>query len=629
MPKTEAKTKAKPRLKNNKSKILESLIGEDEQNHNGVDHDESGANSIQKLVREQLKDITPNTDEYDEDGEERHPDETIQLSGPEYIREKVRAEDEMVIDDLIRNIPRNQGYYILLYRELSPNQYELKERIDHFHNWADLEWEIASLVRRNTERSPRKWGSGRYRVIFKRERGLRGPKYDPIDFIIDAGDGADMEKVGVVDPAVSAEAQLEHLSKLMNTMKGVMPTPTDPNQVQQQLAQSFMQGLQAKASDSSAASNQTNQMMMLMMGMMKEFVTAMRPTADVTPKESMSDTLVKTLTIMKEMGVLPNPNQSHRNGLVESLTELKAIGVDPFKQQDTMAQLQQIKTMASILQDITGGGGSGERPSLGEKLVDTLVPMVPEILTNIKGLSDNYLRAQTINVARAPGVNLTPQHQAVPYQPQPQPQRQPAINENEAIMGGISGGRDPKQPSSAQESDDMIFKAFLSKFKAAMLAQNTDFFTELTMTVQKTSEGRQLLESVARGQVATPMLVMIIQQWGGTEFADPAIQEKLVAYADEYRKWVIWVAQEQVKAAMQAQSPSRTDQASPAPSQATVPSQPPATANGAAGAMVTGKCGTCGSEYEYDSLDQYQQDNGTCDSEENGQVCGGTILVST
>src|SRR3989304_6862853 len=133
------------------------------------------------LIKEEVARL--NADHPDDD--ELHPSDFKVVRDKQLGQAEV-ADDERVLDELLASIPRNQGYYLKLYKELRPTDFEFKLRVDNYDTWTDLEWEISSLVRAYTDKQPNKWGSGRYRIIIWRDGGVRGPKYKPIDFMIDA-----------------------------------------------------------------------------------------------------------------------------------------------------------------------------------------------------------------------------------------------------------------------------------------------------------------------------------------------------------------------------------------------------------------------------------------------------------
>lgn len=90
-----------------------------------------------------------------------------------------------VLDKLLAELP-DAGYYLKLYKEVEPNSFEFKLQISNWHEWTDLEAEVAKIVKMYSEASPEQWGSGTYRVIPFLEGFVNKPKMKPVDFKIDA-----------------------------------------------------------------------------------------------------------------------------------------------------------------------------------------------------------------------------------------------------------------------------------------------------------------------------------------------------------------------------------------------------------------------------------------------------------
>lgn len=552
-----------------------------------------------------------------------HADEELQMgdipSGPaEFARGAVHR-DECVIDELLASVPKNQGYYLKLYRVVGPNQFELKERIDTYDGWSDLEWEVTSIVRHRTKQQPSKWGSGSYRVVIWREGGLRGTKYRPIDLFVDAQDPDVLDQKTdppMLDPTEAFRNNMGTFSEMMNAMRMIMPQQVNPADMQKQMGDSFRQGLAASANESTQTTNAMAMMMTTMMTMMKEMITTIRPPTDVTPREDPSSMLSKTLSVMRDMGMMP---QHHKEkSLGETMIELKAMGFDPFKQNDPLAQINQMKSIAGLLTDFMGAGGA-EKPTLAEKLVDAIIPIVPSVLSNIKGLSDNYVQLQSKPQLIQPSVPSPPMVNG-PQPPRDNFNPSPSTPQHETIMGGISGGLGPAQPTETgqtqggqtQGEPNMLVQIFFGKVKRAVMSQDVNFFTELTQQIQNTEGGIPLLRALASGELPVEQFMVLVNSWSQGLFLDPQGQASLKQYTETYKLWL----QEQIAKQQQAQ--------------ATMAQHTTTNGNGHAqqqappSAVIAGKCIICNAEYEYDTEQQFEM--GTlCDEQINGTECGGQI----
>lgn len=324
--------------------------------------------------------------------------------GPRSFARGMADRDQMVIDELLASLPKNQGYYLKLYKEIMPNKFELKERFDSFDTWTDLEMEVAEYVKAMTKRlGSRKWGSGSYRVVVWRKNGMReAGKYPPVDIIVDAGDadtGAD-PVVGKVDAMETTNEQLSALGNMLTAIKGIVPPAPDPNIQFQALAQAFAQG-KGEQKDGN------NMMMTMMMTMMTAIMTSMKdmaianraqPTAPAAP--AFEDSLGKMMGMLKDFGVVGQQPEKAKS-LVDQLAELKLLGIDLTKRDDAIDMLAKMKTILGSVTDLVPTNGKVERPGIMEKLIDAIAPHVPKMLGDIKSITDNAALAQALQAKQA------------------------------------------------------------------------------------------------------------------------------------------------------------------------------------------------------------------------------------
>ena len=326
--------------------------------------------------------------------------------GPRAFARTMQDKDQLVIDELLASLPKNQGYYLKLYREILPGKWELKETINNYDTWTDMELEIAERVKAMTRKfGPKKWGSGLYRVVVWRQGGIRERnKYPPTDIIVDAGDDADAAEHmhrGKVDPAEAMNEQLHAFSNMMTAMKGFMPNAVDPNLQFQAIVQSFLAGKDEKRE---AARQDTNAMTTMMTTMMSSMMTLMTTMLQQRngPTEGASKSFEEQMSAM--MGILKNfgfgqPQQPKT--LVEQITEMKMLGWDPTQKEDTIDQIAKLKAMTGALMDVLPSNGQApERPGIFEKLVDALAPHVPKIFSDMKAITENAALAQQMQQMR-------------------------------------------------------------------------------------------------------------------------------------------------------------------------------------------------------------------------------------
>jgi len=330
------------------------------------------------------------------------PDRDLGMHGPRAFQANMRDKDQMVIDELLASLPKNQGYYLKLYREILPGKYELKERIDNYDTWTDMELEIAERVKAMTRKfGAKKWGSGLYRVVVWRNGGIReGNKYPVIDVIVDAGDTEDAAanlSTGRVDAAEAANEQMNALGNMLKAVETIMPRAVDPNIQFQAIVQAFTAG-------KGEQQNSGNQMMTLMMTMMTGMMTSMMEMAkgngqrNGAPEPAFEERMAKMLEMMKLMGLGQTPVPK---GLGEQLAELKLLGLDPFKKEDTIEQIAKLKALTGSLMDVMPNNGQQvERPGIFEKLIDAVAPHVPKIFADIRAITDNAALAQKLQAVR-------------------------------------------------------------------------------------------------------------------------------------------------------------------------------------------------------------------------------------
>lgn len=337
--------------------------------------------------------------------------------GPGAFAHNMRDKDQMVIDELLAGLPKNQGYYLKLYKEIMPGKYELKEKIDQYDTWTDMELEVSERVKAMTRKfGSAKWGSALYRVIIWRNGGIREKnKYPPIDVIVDAGDLADAAgnmHTGKVDPMEAANEQMNALGNMLKAVETIMPRAVDPNIQFQAIVQAFTAGKGEKAQNEMTSTQMMMAMMTTMMtGMMETMKTAMAPRPDVNAAKPFEEQMANMMNIMKGFGF---GAPAAPKGLVEQMAEMKLLGFDPFKREDTIEQIAKLKAMTGALVDVMPQGQNVERPGIFEKLIDALAPHVPKIFADLKSITDNAALAQKMQAIR-----LAQQPEPVPMDQRP------------------------------------------------------------------------------------------------------------------------------------------------------------------------------------------------------------------
>lgn len=590
------------------------------------------------------------------------------LSGPERFYEQQKAHDEVVIDELLASVPRNRGYYLKLMKEVMPNEWEYKQRIENYDAWADLEHEIAQIVKRMTQRAPQRWGSGRYRVVVWNDRGMRGEKYPPSDFIIDAGEFDKPEQVSEkIDPFTYYQTQMGNLANFMDSLKNFMPQQLNPEKTSEMMGNAFIEGMRATANKEGSQTQMMTTMMTTMMTMMERMITAVNGGGNQARVVNPEETLDRMLGIMGRFGVLPQQNQQQPQKLTDVIQELRTLGVEPFKQFDINSQVSTIKSIATALEHLGGGLGGGEKPSTWDKIIDNLGPALPQILqyvmqssqqgqAGMKMMPFQLPNGQVVQIpvaqtpqqpqmqipyaeqgTQAPGLPpgqhphmprepeqgylFNPQEdfvsghpQAPIYEPQPASPFQSKPEENRLQQAP------PQQPMQAQESppSNVQVHPLLVDLKKAIFAQDTQYFQVIAGLFNAVEGGREMLEGLARGQIAKGAFLEMIRNYGGDFYREPAFQTPLDQYAD---KFILWLRQQYAKSQSQPQGPP---QQPPFP-----PQQAQGNGNGSRGQGMPfqARCTACGAIYDYDSKDAWIQEmEHVCGEEQGGgQQCPGIL----
>lgn len=269
---------------------------------------------------------------------------------------KIADQETLAIDELLSSVPKAQGFYLKLLKEVRPGQFDYKLRIDDWENWTDLQDEVAKIVR-GYSADPKfrsRWGSGLYQIIVHKERGMRDTgKYHPIYFHIDAmepdpGLGLNMGNVASVNPAETIQTNLNMITQLMDVVKKGNPTTEDQKAVYEKLAD-------LKVDLAKNDSNNNTQMMNTVVSTLSNMLTAannkpadVRPSAiqelatlvvalaptgvldkllKPAPTTNQTEALLLVIKQAKEMGLIPDANK--KEDIFDMLTKLRSAGLIP------------------------------------------------------------------------------------------------------------------------------------------------------------------------------------------------------------------------------------------------------------------------------------------------------------
>lgn len=429
-------------------------VAGDREINSSADGVSKGLKDVQELVRNEMQGLDP-----DASDEGFVPDDVVHHRKVRQIKQDA---EEVIIDELLAGVPQDQGYYLKLYKEIGPNKYQLKQRIDDFFDWADLEWEVTQIVRQQTKKNPSRWGSAPYKIVVWREGGIRTKEFRPVFLDIDAEEPegpAFPGQASPVDPGVNMENQLAAFSNMMGALKGIMPPGQDPAAIQQILADAFKSGLSVNPPKSPDPNTDQNNMMAPMFsgmfGILAEMIKSnssqkgdsgassveiLRQAQEnfqammtqVMSKQDQSNNgnqyqtgfsqameLVKqmnaqsastshptTFEIMKQMKDLglmgpssTNVNQSQ--SMFETIKQMKDLGLwQKSEDGGTIKQISDLKNLLGVVREIlpTSDGAS---LTFGEKLLDKLIPYVPDAISKVSDVVSNVIELNKVKLAKA------------------------------------------------------------------------------------------------------------------------------------------------------------------------------------------------------------------------------------
>jgi hypothetical protein len=477
---------------------------------------------MKQMIKESLKEMRQDTSgqfptdpTLEEDGEIR--------TGPERFAKTQKQKDEVVIDKLLAPIQNKSGYFMKLKKELRPGEWMLMKTIENeWRNWPDIEAEVAKIVKEHTKKAPAKWGSGPYRIEYACTSGIRGENYPNVDMTINAEEeylpnpaGTGVILPAPIDAATAVSGQIDTLANLVGMLKNFLPQATDPVKTQDQIASAFKEGMALKVTEGANSSNLMATMMTGLIGMMTAVITKDNSPKVVNPNGEM-DQFKGMLETLKAFGVLGTQQHEKPKSTIDFLTELKALGMDLFKKEDPIQQMTQLKQLASIAGEFMGMGGSGEKPGILEKIVDTLAPVIPGMIKDLKETANSATQAQIEagrNIERA---RITTQ----------QPQQGNTMN----VGTGPATNPVMNNPQIAQ---------FFAGLYEAVNMNNRMFYPVIYTSLLQDAQGQALLQGIANGTHTAKEVIELLQQHGGEKYKDSEfVMKRLVGYTNGFIMWI-------------------------------------------------------------------------------------------
>lgn len=481
--------------------------------------------------------------------------------GPEHIRRLQEAVDETAIDELMLSVPKNEGWYIKIEKEIRPGEWQYKLRInDDWHKWGDLQYEISRIVQEYSRRSPEKWGTATYRIVWWKEGGIRGSNYKPIELHIDAQEELTNPQGQYGRNNDNGNASANSVAETLDSIKSFI----DPTEFQKRISDAFQSGQQSKASDSSSTVAIFTSMMQAMMQMQQQasqqqtqlLVAAMEKKHDIPVPVPIDNTnniisiIGAVLPLLKETGLFAKADT-----LESTLGKLQVLGLMPKPEDnDPVKKLTDMKNVLEMVQSISGG--SIKEKSSMEVITDALQPFVPKIL-------------DTVNNA----IELN----------------KPRIGTDANQLGQSGQSQIQAQVQPQQQAQDEMLKQFLVQLKNAIGKQEKSFFPFLKQVITGMQGGPQLIDAVLKNQISQEQLMSMIQTFGTpVGLNDSQYTNAISAYLKDF---IVWVQRGQ------SQEQTKYEQSTQVPIASVTPITSPE--------EILTKCNKCGTMFMFASIEEF------------------------
>lgn len=463
------------------------------------------------------------------------------------------------VDDLLSSVPTGEGYYMKLYREIHPGQFEYKLRIDDYSTWTDLESEISTIVQAYTRKDREKWGSGKYRIFVYKD-GARGIYSKPIIMNVDARE-SDLPAPSKGN-GVDAREKIAETASLIREVKDLMGGQTNPAEITKMMAESFKAGLGVVPKTESDGKDNFLKIVSLLKDL--GLVGQSKEEKKVDPSQVMRD----TITMLKDMGLIgsskPKDEGSSLREAIVLLKDLGLVGQPPREEtakEDPYAMVEKVVNLMNLVKSIGGGGeGTGAAPSLGVELVRILGPRVPEMVERITGSVNNVAEVSKLKLER----RIIGEDRGI--RPLPPPLVAP-----------------PEQLPPSPTLEAIPMNPVVKEIYEAIESRNKEFYPRLKQLLD-IYVGPHILPMIVSGQMAQEVLLNNL----ATSLQNPYFaEEKSRMYFSEFIASFAPVVDLSV---------------------------PPE-------GGIVGRCSSCGTEYEFNSEESFEQDTKQCDNE----GCGGVI----
>lgn len=486
--------------------------------------------------------------------------------------QRVETETQL-IDELIASIPKNQGYYVKLYKVLPTNELEYKMRIDDWQRWSDVEYEVGEIVKNQTARNPSKWGSGKYRIVFWKDGGIRGHRFRPIDFYIDAGE-VEQKAVSsqpVIDISEPVKNSVSALSELVETIKTLMPN-IKPEELQNHLVQSFHKGLETANLLKEGNSNTNTAILQSLFNLVNQLILK-----EKEKKEEPKDTF-SMKEIIEMIVNIQNQNQKKEKSITEIIAELKAVGlIKDEKNEKLTSKISELKDIIMLIKELTPYSENVSSPSTFEKILEHLAPYLPDLVGKITFTINNV-----IDFAKLKILQSTPEGIKY-YRPSlGKIEEEKTLLQESSILKTEQKTEEKQKEPLTKETEASMLESLKSLI---MMDKDFKYFPAFFNELVKDEKGIDLLNAVVFGNEPVENIIASLNTNEKSPFKDEAVFQKTKEYFEKFKEYI---------------------------TEKRINDLP-----------FLSLCSVCGTEYEFENVDQFLSAVYLCDNES----CKGKLIA--
>ena len=342
--------------------------------------------AIKNLINKEVDKLSASDGE-DNEELELDPSEAAQMR---QLSEDVR--DQNIINKMMAQFPSTEGFYGKLYYKAINGKLIFKHHLDMLEEVDDPELEILNLIKE------RGWEDGDYVLrIFKRGQ----PECKQTITWSMATQSKIPSNGSSINKADNVQEKLAEMAGILNAVKDITSpsNPVNPNDTAKMMAEAFKSGADTIKSTLPPGEDTTNSLnktieTLKSLGLLK-----------TEEKTDFAKVMISMLPILKELGIIGQPKPPDVFAELLKFKELGLIKLANDSQEDTLGQVEKLKTLIEVVSSLTGVTGlvGGEKPSIGMKLIETLGPHVPNMVKNITDTVSNIAEVSKLKLSRGLG----------------------------------------------------------------------------------------------------------------------------------------------------------------------------------------------------------------------------------